>query len=169
MSKASNINSLAALRERRREIASEQKAAKQGLTSTLAQAPAKAKDYALEDLALPALGIGLAFYVGYRLLRSRKTADHVTGQVPQQTAVAAGPPAPARTRAESRPLPTPPRNNAQPAKKSLLNLSTLMTAGKLLIPAAQAIFGVVQDQRTQQMAQAQPAPTAEPLEAAAVE
>jgi len=82
MSKASNISSLSELRNRRDEIKAEQEAARQGLTSTLAAAPAKAKEYALEDLALPALGIGLAIYVGYRVLRPRKQR----GQEPEAPA-----------------------------------------------------------------------------------
>jgi len=130
MSKTSNINSLAALRERREEIATEQEAARQGLTSTLAEAPAKAKDYALEDLALPALGIGLAIYVGYRVLRPRQLPDYEEVEMAAQQA-------PVNQR----------RSVAAPARTSLFSLSTLMTAGKILVPAAQAIIGVIQDSK----------------------
>lgn len=155
MSNASNINSLTALRERREALAAEQEAAKKGLTSTLAQAPAKAKDYALEDLALPALGVGLAIYVGYRLLRPRKSSGSIaTEQVSIQSAPAVAPrpaavPA-ARPVAAARPQPVPPprRSYSEPVKKGLFDLGTLMTAGKLLIPAAQAIIGVVQNHQT---------------------
>ncbi len=130
MSKTSNINSLAALRERREEIATEQEAARKGLTSTLAEAPAKAKDYAIEDLALPALGIGLAIYVGYRVLRPRQSPDYeevemAAHQVPVNQ----------------------PHSVAAPAQKSLFSISTLMTAGKILVPAVQAIIGVIQESK----------------------
>lgn len=157
MSNANNINSLAALRERRQEIAAEEQAAKKGLTSTLAQAPAKAKDYALEDLALPALGIGLAVYVGYRVLRPRKPsgpaapAAAVYHEAPAAPAYSEPEPAPASV-AQPRPQPKPVlrREYVAPVKKGLFNLGTLMTAGKLLIPAAQAIIGVVQNHQEKQ-------------------
>jgi len=147
MSNISNINSLTALRERREELADEQKKAQKGLTSTLAQAPAKAKDYALEDLALPALGIGLAVYVGYRLLRPRKSSGHAEVEAPVYREVPAGTTYSAPT---SRPKEQPRRKHVAPAKKSLFNFSTLMNAGKILIPATQAIIGVVQNQQTKQ-------------------
>lgn len=157
MSNASNINSLAALRERREELAAEEQTAIQGLTSSLAAAPAKAKDYALEDLALPALGIGLAAYVGYRLLRSGKSKHNLGGEqpavIPAQTQWANDQPAPV-----SRAAAAAPQRSVQASrpvisgetKKGAFNLATVVAAGKLLIPAAQAIIGVVQNQQEKQ-------------------
>lgn len=155
MSKASNISSLTELRDRREEIKAEQEAARQGLTSTLAAAPAKAKDYALEDLALPALGVGLAVYVGYRVLRPRKQREEEPQsavyppppqhlQQPQRDQVGTAP-APSAVRASrpTRPAPA----IARKAVKSSFNLAKLMAVGKMLIPAAQAIMSVVQEQQ----------------------
>ncbi|TXF90982.1 hypothetical protein FUA23_04050 [Neolewinella aurantiaca] len=158
MSKASNINSLTELRERREAIKAEQEAARRGLTTTLAAAPAKAKEYALEDLALPALGIGLAAYVGYRVFRSNKS--EATPYINEPT----GPllPVPlARPREEAQPAYTPPVRKQQVIRpvpeqkrterfeKNGFNFLKLLTAGRLLIPAAQAIYSAVQKQTEQ--------------------
>lgn len=139
MSKTSNISSLSELRSRREAIKAEQDAARQGFTSSLATAPTKAKAYALEDLALPALGIGLAVYVGYRVFRSGKPQEEelyldAHGQPQQDVRYHAA--APARG---YRPAPS--------SRKRSFNFSSLIDAGKLLIPAAQAIIGVIQEQQ----------------------
>jgi hypothetical protein len=154
-SKASNISSLSELRERREKIKAEQEAARQGLTSTLATAPEKAKEYALEDLALPALGIGLAVYVGYRVLRPARQAPEPTTpaqaqylQHPQSAQQVDTPPVrvprPANPPREPRPVPT------KAVVKRSFNFAKLIAAGKLLVPAAQAIISAVQEhQKTQ--------------------
>jgi hypothetical protein len=152
MSKASNINSISALRERREEIKSEQEAARRGLTSTLANAPQKAKEYALEDLALPALGIGLAAYIGYRILRSKNRPEQVfqeprpeTNQVYTQRTVQG--PSPSPTERVQRVQRAPRQEQARPVEGKSFDFGKLISAGKLLIPAAQAIIGVIQDQK----------------------
>lgn len=175
MSKASNISSLAELRDRREEIAAEQKTARAGLTSTLATAPAKAKEYAIEDLALPALGIGLAAYVGYRVLRSNKREEPQQPEVSFENASARGAMAVASyqaprdatvsppTRAYSavpvqRPVYSPPpasRKMSDEAVESGFKFGSLIAAGKLLIPAAQMIIGVIQNQRSKQNTESQ--------------
>jgi len=159
MSNVSNISTLADLRERREENSAEQKAALNGLTSSLAQAPARAKEYALEDLAVPALGIGLAVYIGYRVFRSPEPAPTervettVYRDAPQRAEHSE--PEPRREPSESpRRVAAVPRHQYEPAKKGLFNLGTMMTAGKLLIPAAQAIIGVIQNQQTKEHVEA---------------
>lgn len=156
MSKTSSISSLSELRERQEEIKAEQAAARNGLTSTLAAAPQKAKEYALEDLALPALGIGLAAYVGYRVLRSGKQeneevrsvahaapAQHLQQPQRSQVATASAPQVtrPAREARATREVQT------REVVKSGFNFASLITVGKLLIPATQAIIGVIQNQK----------------------
>lgn len=165
MSKASNISSLSELRDRREEIKAEQEAARKGLTSTLVTAPAKAKEYALEDLALPALGIGLAAYVGYRLLRSGKKEEQWEQEkVDQRVPQPAPGPRPARTElASTYSAPAPPvqqptsyrEEETRKVVKSSLNFASLISAGKLLIPAAQAIISVVQNQRSKEQTEDQ--------------
>lgn len=131
MSKSRNIHSIAELKERKAALAAESEAARNGLTSALAEAPEKAKDYALEDLALPALGIGLAAYVGYRVVRKRQhdqaRLHYAENGMPSRAYV---PPA-----------------HQPPRKSSAFSLGGLIAAGKLLIPVAQAVIGVIQNQQ----------------------
>lgn len=157
MSKASNISSLSELRDRREEIKTEQEAARRGLTSSLASAPSKAKEYALEDLALPALGIGLAAYVAYRVLRSDEMPQQQQQQVnpapqPQGPRPQEGPvarPAPRAAAAQPvRPVQEA-RGTRQEVTKSSFDFGSILTVGKLLIPAAQAIVGVIQQAKEQ--------------------
>lgn len=153
MSKASSISSLSELRERREKIKAEQQAARQGLTSTLAAAPQKAKQYALEDLALPALGIGLAAYIGYRVFRTKNRPGPVSSGRPYVPPVPGTNPPPQReanTAYNALPAPVSPtvrQDQAREAGKKSFSFKSLIKAGKLLVPAVQAIIGVIQDQQ----------------------
>lgn len=162
MSKSNNIQSLSALRERKKEIEAEQELAVKGLSSSLASAPAKAKEYAIEDLALPALGIGLAVYVGYRIFRSNDGPGARELQRPETLAhpdyAAASrysPPErvvrPAMQSTAPAPTPQPVSQQQQLSEtaESAFNFGSLIAAGKILVPAAQAIIGIVQNQQTQ--------------------
>ncbi|WP_020567056.1 hypothetical protein [Neolewinella persica] len=160
MSKSSNIDSLADLHARQAQVKHETKAAKEGLVGSLAQAPGKMKRFAYEDLAIPAMGIGLAVYVGYRLMRSTNKSQ----LSPQQVMPAAQPmaPVPATPSAPTRDMPSTENQAPRPVKRSMpevsakevaksgLNLASIISAGKLLIPAAQAIMSAVQDHKAQQ-------------------
>jgi hypothetical protein len=158
MSKASNIDSLAELHARQAEVKQETAAAKQGFIDSLTQAPGKVKQFAYEDLALPVMGVGLALYVGYRLLRSdnrpQESFSHAAPE-PQHF-----PPAPVAESQQVRygapavaPRPANPPRSAKPVAsvaKSGLNLAAIISAGKIFIPAAQAIMSAVQDHKAQQ-------------------
>lgn len=159
MSKTSNISSLSELRERREAIKAEQQAARNGLTSTLAAAPQKAKEYALEDLALPALGVGLTAYLVYRILRSKDGPEPVFPERPYVQPVRGTNPQPQSERevnAAHAPLAQRPAPVQQTARqeyprevvKKNFSFAKLITAGKLLVPAAQAIIGVIQSQQS---------------------
>jgi hypothetical protein len=160
MSKASKIDSLAELHARQAQVKQEAKAAKEGLVGSLAQAPGKMKRFAYEDLAIPVMGISLAAYVGYRLLRSNNTSQVSVPQTlpaPQPMA-----PAPVIQSAPTGNIPSPqyqaprPVNRSAPVvstkevAKSGLNLAAIISAGKLLIPAVQAIMSAVQEHKAQQ-------------------
>jgi hypothetical protein len=158
MSKASNIDSLAELHARQAEVKQETEVAKKGFVDSLAQAPGKVKQFAYEDLALPVMGIGLAVYVAYRLLRSDKGAQNSLQQaVPEPQYL---PPPTVTERPPTRhsaPVPaprpaSPPRPDVPGATvaKSSLNLAAIISAGKMLIPAAQAIMSAVQEHKAQQ-------------------
>ena len=149
MSKLANIDSLKELRARKAEIQAENQAARQGLVSSLSKAPSKVAQFAYEDLALPAMGIGLAVYVGYRLLRSRKktyeknTVDPPT--IPQALPAQEERYIP-ETRVWQRPQP-----EAEPSNATF-SIDHLLTAGRILVPAAMAIFDVVKQNQPQQTA-----------------
>jgi hypothetical protein len=157
MSNPSNIDSLADLHARQAEVRQETEAAKKGLVNSLAQAPGKVKQFAYEDLALPVMGIGLAVYVGYRLLRPNRSQESYPQAAPEpqhqpQAGVAENPQArynaPAQApRPASAPRPAAPMTNAG---KSGFNFAAIISAGKILIPAAQAIMSAVQDHKEQQ-------------------
>jgi|AntRauTorckE5430_2_1112549.scaffolds.fasta_scaffold01190_3 hypothetical protein len=165
MSKPTNISSLSALRERKAELAAEAITARQGLTSTLAKTPATAKEYALEDLAIPALGMGLAIYVGYRLLRpKRKQLPLSYAQPAYEAPVFAQLPyvhaketvetdSPQRQRITSPQPQAPTATNKPGAAKGGFNFSNIMTVGKILVPAVQAVVGIVQNQQLDQVEQ----------------
>jgi hypothetical protein len=160
MSKSSKIDSLAELHARQAQVKQETKAAQEGLVGSLAQAPGKMKKFAYEDLALPVMGIGLAVYIGYRLLRSSDNSQDSL----EQTMPAPQPmtPAPMVQSAPTGNIPSPqyqvPRPVNRPAPQTSrgegakrgLSLSAIISAGKLLIPAAQAIMSAVQDHKAQQ-------------------
>lgn len=172
MSKTSNITSLTELKRRQEELAAERVAARRGLTDTLAKTPEKAKDYALEDLALPALGVGLAIYVGYRVLRSddKKKPRYVYALdendvlLPRQPAPAvvqqARPaPAPAPVQRSVPPPPPPPRpappqqqqeDDDVEVPKSAIGFASVLGVIKVLVPAAKAIYDAVQDHKRKQ-------------------
>ena len=158
MSKASNIDSLAELHARQAEVKQETEAAKKRLVDSLAQAPGKVKQFAYEDLALPAMGIGLAVYVGYRLLRSGNRSQE---SFPPAAPEPQHPPAAAITespRTRTNASVQAPRSASAPrsevpvatAGKSGLNFAAIISAGKIIIPAAQAIMSVVQNHKAQQ-------------------
>lgn len=149
MSKLANIDSLEELRARKAEIQAENQAARQGLVSSLTKAPSKVAQFAYEDLALPAMGIGLAVYVGYRLLRSRKKEYQSTAEAPADPQVQPVLPVQEKrnipeTRVWQRPQP-----KAEPPSNTF-NLDHLLTAGRILVPAAMAIFDVVKQNRPEQ-------------------
>lgn len=163
MSKSTKINSLEELRARKAALKAEAQAARQGLSASLAKAPQKVKHFAYEDLALPVMGIGLAAYVGYRLLRSDKsTRQEVVAAAPREVRLVEQPaprPKPS-VPAPSAPRPAPvvvAKDEAATAEavSSGINFATVVAAGKLLIPAAQAIIGIVQNYQTQQQTEAQ--------------
>lgn len=187
VSKPSNISTLDQLRERKLRLELEEREARRGLSDTLANTPRAAKEYAVEDLALPAMGIGLAAYVAYRFLRSdkreeptekvvyvREPYDAERADREQREAV--------RSRQQlhtshtvypdPQPAPNPqptirkePRVQAaysapQPASTlkqrtggSAFDWGKLLAAGKLLVPAVQAITTVVMNQRTHEEVQ----------------
>ncbi|MFK8161525.1 MAG: hypothetical protein AB8H12_03595 [Lewinella sp.] len=160
MSKASSIDSLAELHARQLQVKQETEAAKEGLVGSLAQAPGKMKQFAYEDLAIPAMGVGLAIYVGYRLLRSND-APQVSNQAPMPAPQPTNP-APMIQSAPTGNIPSPqyqaprpvnrsaPQASAEGVAKSGLNFKAIISAGKLLIPAAKAIMSAVQEHKAQQ-------------------
>jgi hypothetical protein len=160
MSKSSKIDNLAELHARQAQVKQETKAAQEGLVGSLAQAPDKMKKFAYEDLAIPIMGIGLAVYIGYRLLRSSDNSQvSVPQTMPAPQPVAPAPmiqsvptgniPSPQYQAPRSVNRSTPQASRGGGAKRGL-NLSAIISAGKLLIPAAQAIMSAVQDHKAQQ-------------------
>lgn len=154
MSKSENIGSLEELRARKAEIKAENESARHGLVSSLSKAPGKIKEFAFEDLALPAMGIGLAVYVGYRFLRSNKSKP-VTLPPSAPMRVPASSVAPKQTpppRPATQQYTPPPAGNNDTAEavSAGFNFASLITAGNILFPAAKAIIGVVQNHRAKQ-------------------
>lgn len=148
MRKPANINTLTALRERKAALTAEASTARQGLTSTLAKTPATAKEYALEDLAIPALGVGLAIYVGYRLLRSKPEQLPIPYAQPAYEApLSAQVPFVHAKESKSARGYAVPKASPPPAKKSGFNFSSIISAGKMLVPVVQAVVGIVQNQQ----------------------
>lgn len=157
-----DIHTLNELRNRKLELEMEEKAAREGLTNALAKTPKAAREYAIEDLALPALGVGLAVYATYRVLRSGKkdqqsAVQRVDEQAPLRTSHTAYPerPHPRATAA----VPPPPQPAATqsatppPTKKSAFDWGKMLAAGKLIVPAVQAITTIVMNQRTHEEVQ----------------
>lgn len=154
MSKTSNITSMAELHKRQEELKQEQEAAQAGLASSLKRTPRTMSRFAYEDLALPAMGLGLAVYVGYRLLRNKPAAPApAVAEEPlpeQQPAPAEMGPAPQPERIRrTTPSPTPTQEQRSAPEGGGFNFKSLISAGKILVPAAQAIISVIQSQQAQ--------------------
>lgn len=157
MSKASNIDSLAELHERQAEVKQESELARKGFVDSLAQAPGKAKTFAYEDLAIPVMGIGVAAYVAYRLLRSNNRSKQnlpIPATQPPVLPVATAEEPAVRSQVilpAPRPVSPPPQEDLDNnAAKTGLSLAAIISVGRLLIPAAQAIMGAVQEHKANQ-------------------
>ncbi len=147
MSKTSTISSLAELQERKAELKEQQENAKAGLAKSLQRTPSTVSRFAYEDLALPVMGLGLMAYIGYRVFRKKSPAvAPVPPALPSAAPVAqAHEPAPAPLPARRPSAATPMPKNTSADKG--FDLKSILSAGRILVPAAQAIYTVMKSQQ----------------------
>ncbi|MEL7162455.1 MAG: hypothetical protein AAFN92_16975 [Bacteroidota bacterium] len=129
MSKAKHITSLNELKQRQRELDLEVEVSKREFSHSVGASRENLGDFLLKSVALPVGGLILGVYLTRKVLRSRPEPE-VIYEKEIVHEVAPPPPAP-------RAVATPPPRQSKP------KLENLMKFGRLAIPMAHAIYGVI--------------------------
>lgn len=143
MASPAKITSIKDIRERKLEVKRELEVSKNAAVHTLQTTTQEAKSFVLRDVVLPAAGIALAGFL------TAKALGYVFTSTPRKTNTSE---VSATNHQPTDPTPvTPDDRQARPQRATSRKkpvFQSLLSLGKLLIPAGQAIIEVIQEERS---------------------
>lgn len=157
MSTTKEINTLAGIKERQAEIQREIKLSQKAVVNQLKTTADDAKQFALNDVLLPAVGIAAGAYVLTKVVKySFRNQSSATTSVPAQKTSPRTPPKPVSAvgrfsspedpSGQVAPVTAPVKVETHSVNKSAW-AGSLLRLGKLLVPAGKAIFEVIKNER----------------------
>lgn len=156
MSKSKEINSLAKLKKRQQELNLEMKVSQQELVHSMGASRDNLQEFLLKKVALPAGGAILGLYLLHRALNPSGSAPSSTSGAEKeqmQAGAAAGASKGVKSNiVSSRPTPSHTRiasPSAKVRKKAGFDFGKIVSLGKIVVPAAQAIMLAINESKGQ--------------------
>lgn len=144
MNSSSNITSLSDIKERKKQIEAELDYSQKALVDSVTPASVSAKNFLLQDLVVPVIGIGTALFLASKVMSRRKSANVQTKEEYLETNNKDRP-ASSSGMDYQRPVMTREIKVVQKPKKK--RLASIIKLGTIMIPAAQAIMAAVQENK----------------------
>lgn len=145
MNSSSNISSLSDIQDRKKQLESELDYSQKALIDSVTPASVSAKNFLIQDLVVPAIGIGTVLFLASRLISKRKERSNIVYQEPV-----------GKLYDDYADTPTFKRDQQQTVQKRKIEaverprkkpLTSLIKLGSVMIPAAQAIMKAVQESK----------------------
>ncbi|MEM9527325.1 MAG: hypothetical protein AAGA31_11995 [Bacteroidota bacterium] len=154
MSNSKEIKSLAALKERQRALHLEMEASKQEFAQSMGQSREDLQDFLLKKVALPAGGAILGLYLLHKVLnRPSSPLQDTSPPIVEHAGAAAGAnnglKSSASVTSVSDPLKSSPPVSRPAANKSGFDFKKIISLGKIMVPAAQAIMAAINESKGQ--------------------
>lgn len=142
MNSSANITSLSDIQDRKKQLESELDYSQKALIDSVTPTSVSAKNFLLQDLIVPAIGIGAVLFLASRLMSKQKEKSHKEPIESAYDAFSTVPPSRGNDQGPGQKK----KSEAieRPKKK---RLSSLIKLGSVMIPAAQAIMKAVQDNK----------------------
>lgn len=145
MNSSSNITSLSDIQERKKQLESELDYSQKALIDSVTPASVSAKNFLLQDLIVPAIGVGAALFLASRLMSKRQKKNSQIHEERIET-VYEGYSHPSASKSDYQ-RPVRERKIEAVERPRKKRFSSLIKLGSVIIPAAQAIMTAVQDSK----------------------